>query len=139
MTDQKLWNRIHKLVKPHGLNLELTGTATLNRIAAKVLRLINVESTTCSVREEPLTPEFLAALGKTWHTRKKPQSDPLTIVVFEYEGQLVVADGNTRVNLWREKGIPDGSTAIIITPKPEAFRAGMNSGIRKGEPRKPAP
>ena len=81
-----------------------------------------MSSTTCSVREEALSPELLAALGRMWHERKAPGRPIATIVVVEHLNGLVVVDGNTRVNLWREVGVPAGGTAIIITPRAEAFR-----------------
>ena len=73
------------------------------------------DPTNCAIRLEVLSFDQLSSLVR-YHDKSRPLRDQEPIVGLELGDQLIVIDGNTRVNKWLAADEHRSRTAIVITP-----------------------
>jgi len=114
-----LWDQVHAAFEAHRLPTDPNAQAALNRIAAKCLGSVEVESfdpSNCGVRQELLSAGDLRTLER-YHRKTNPGRTHEPIVVLEFGGRRLVVDGNKRVNKWIADGALELRSVIIITPR----------------------
>ena len=119
MTDENhVWIQIHVAFEGHRLRADPDAQTAFERVAQKCLFLPERQafnSDNCTAVEETLNSEDLNDL-RVFHDRCEPKGDLAPVVIIEDGSNRVVIDGNNRVNLWRETGVPGPFEAIIVSP-----------------------
>jgi hypothetical protein len=113
-----LWKRALAQFEFHRQNTDPTALDAMNRIAQKCLYLAERPSFSpenCTIRAASLTRTELSQL-KRFHPRTKGYPSLEPVVVIESGSDLVVVEGNTRVNRWLEEGREGPFPTLIVAP-----------------------
>jgi hypothetical protein len=113
---EDLWQEIHASLEWRMPSTDSTTEHRLNRLAREYFpdlkRTLNKAS--CATRRETLTTEALNRL-KTWHRRASPAKYGGSVILFSHEGEVVVIDGNNRLNAHRADCATTPVSAIVIS------------------------
>jgi len=114
----QLWKRALAQFEFHRQRTDPTALDAMNRIAQKCLHLAARPSfgpANCAIRAASVSRTELSQLRR-FHPRTKgyPSFEP--VVVIESGSDLIVVEGNTRVNRWLEERREGPFPMLIVTP-----------------------
>lgn len=111
-TTAELWDLVFRTLRPKATE---SSQQCLNRLVRERIsdKNVVVNSQTASIRKEVWPTSELKRL-KTKHGRTNDEDDRRPIVVLEYKTELLIIDGNHRVNRWlSDSPIPEHDVLLI--------------------------
>jgi len=111
-----LWSDIYSALAWRLPKSDASPQHRLNRLAREHFPSLETAlgELTCSAARHSLSASAIATVVP-WHTRARPARTDGSVILFSYEGKLVVIDGSNRVNFHRAAGSGELLPAIIIT------------------------